>query len=234
MNHRIHAKRITTVRTGFLFLMEPPFKSRLDAIVKNPDNSLCADCSARQPRWSSVKLGILICANCAGIHRKLGTHISFVQSVTIDRWKAEWVDLCEKIGNRISNMYYEANIPSHLTKPTPATDGGSGGDTMDATTASRLEKWLRNKYQLKLFVVPDSVSPADLIVQGISPEKVYLSPKKKEKKKKKERRNSDDTSPVSQTSPVSSAPVILLPDSADWKSNIFLRSWAQSMGVSVD
>jgi hypothetical protein len=215
------------------------FKPRLDAIMKHPDNLFCADCSDRAPRWSSVKLGILICANCAGIHRKLGTHISFVQSLTIDKWKLEWVELCEKIGNRLSNIYYEATIPDHMKRPTPMTSGGTSGDTMDSVYASRLEKWLRNKYELRLFVPADTVEPAELVRQGYNPrQEESIQKEKKSKKKEKKSTRDDSLSPVSepvqfrptnQPSPTVQTPIIL---PADWRSNIFLRSWALANGVS--
>lgn len=232
--------------TPFKFFMEsPPFKTRLDAIVKNPDNAICADCPARGPRWSSVKLGILICANCAGIHRKLGTHISFVQSVTIDKWKQEWVELCEKIGNRISNLHYEANIPPHLSKPSLTSEGGTGGDTMDPTTATRLEKWLRNKYELQIFVAPGSVSPIDLVRAGGDPSEVYGRPRKpikKERKKKKDTPSVDEPPFITPAAPQVQLNIppdiqpipIQLPEGFDWKNNVFIRSWAVSQGVHVD
>ncbi|TEB32685.1 Arf GTPase activating protein, partial [Coprinellus micaceus] len=51
----------------------------------------CADCKARNPRWTSHNLGIFICMNCASIHRKLGTHITKVKSMTMDTWTKEQV-----------------------------------------------------------------------------------------------------------------------------------------------
>ena len=49
-----------------------------------PGNSFCADCSSTNPDWASCNNGVLLCLHCAGAHRGLGTHISFVQSVTMD------------------------------------------------------------------------------------------------------------------------------------------------------
>jgi len=206
------------------------FKNRLDEIMHHSDNQVCADCGARAPRWSSVRLGILICTNCAGIHRKLGTHISFVQSLTIDKWKLEWVESCEKIGNRISNEYYEANIPAHMKRPTPVTDGGTGGDTLELNAASKLEKWLRNKYELRLFVLPGSADPAELVRQGKNPRTIGQDPSSPREKKKKDKKSKKQLDVVSPPDP--QPPKTFLPTKFDWKSNVFIKSWAIANGVA--
>jgi hypothetical protein len=215
-------------------------KPRLDAICKNPDNLFCADCGARGPRWSSVKLGILICPQCAGIHRKIGTHISFVQSVTIDKWKLEWVETVEKIGNRIANMYFEGNVPDHIKKPSPSDTSNTGGDIMDTAQAAKLEKWIRNKYELKVFVREDMPDPRGLVDDGKDPRttepygKPPPSPKKSPKKNKQ----------LVQSSPVLESPIIaptvipaqqgiILPTNFNWKENVFIVSWARAHGIDV-
>lgn len=38
------------------------------------------------PDWASLNLGSLICIECSGIHRNLGTHISKVRSLGLDVW----------------------------------------------------------------------------------------------------------------------------------------------------
>lgn len=38
------------------------------------------------PEWASLNLGILMCIECSGIHRNLGSHISKVRSLGLDDW----------------------------------------------------------------------------------------------------------------------------------------------------
>ena len=38
------------------------------------------------PDWASLNLGTVICIECSGIHRNLGTHLSRVRSLDLDEW----------------------------------------------------------------------------------------------------------------------------------------------------
>ena len=49
------------------------------------------------PQWASTNLGVFLCIRCASIHRKLGTHISKVKSLTLDNWSIEQLDVIIKI-----------------------------------------------------------------------------------------------------------------------------------------
>ena len=51
----------------------------VDALKKIVGNDKCADCSAPDPDWASLNLGLLICIECSGVHRNLGVHISKVR-----------------------------------------------------------------------------------------------------------------------------------------------------------
>ncbi|KPP73353.1 hypothetical protein Z043_107567 [Scleropages formosus] len=61
----------------------------------NKSNRSCADCSAHQPEWASINLGVVICKKCAGQHRTLGPHLSKVRSLKLDKsiWSNELVEV---------------------------------------------------------------------------------------------------------------------------------------------
>ncbi|KAH9937845.1 uncharacterized protein BXZ73DRAFT_89261 [Epithele typhae] len=115
-----------------------------------PGNDVCADCKARNPRWASHNIGIFICVSCAGIHRKMGTHISKVKSLTMDQWSKEQVETMKENGNLKSNAYYN---PDEIKNPPPT-------NMIDQERDSDLEKYIRSKYQYKSFVTKKSAATA--------------------------------------------------------------------------
>ncbi|OQO07524.1 hypothetical protein B0A48_07221 [Cryoendolithus antarcticus] len=84
-------------------------------------NRLCADCgSDGKVDWCSINLGVLLCIECSGIHRSLGTHISKVRSLTLDTtaFSQDIIEILLLVGNRVSNMIWEAKL-DHFLKPSP-------------------------------------------------------------------------------------------------------------------
>uniref|UniRef100_A0A8C2WNW2 Arf-GAP with GTPase, ANK repeat and PH domain-containing protein 1 n=1 Tax=Cyclopterus lumpus TaxID=8103 RepID=A0A8C2WNW2_CYCLU len=104
-------------------------------------NGRCADCEAQNPDWASLNLGALICIECSGIHRNLGTHLSRVRSLDLDEWPLELIKVMSAIGNELANSVWEANVQGRL-KPAP-----------DASREER-ERWIRAKYEQRVFVAP--------------------------------------------------------------------------------
>ncbi|KAL9045716.1 MAG: hypothetical protein Q9214_001290 [Letrouitia sp. 1 TL-2023] len=74
--------------------------AQLLTLQKHAGNSVCCDCSAPSPQWASPKFGTFICLTCAGLHRGLGVHISFVRSITMDAFKGNEILRMEKGGNK--------------------------------------------------------------------------------------------------------------------------------------
>ncbi|XP_056129735.1 arf-GAP with GTPase, ANK repeat and PH domain-containing protein 1-like [Lampris incognitus] len=111
----------------------------LQAIRNAKGNNSCVDCDAPNPTWASLNLGALICIECSGIHRNLGTHLSRVRSLDLDDLPRELTLVLSAIGNHMVNSIWEGRTLGHH-KPTP-----------DATREER-ESWIRAKYVQKLFV----------------------------------------------------------------------------------
>ncbi|XP_023192219.1 arf-GAP with GTPase, ANK repeat and PH domain-containing protein 1 isoform X5 [Xiphophorus maculatus] len=113
----------------------------LQAIRNTKGNNLCVDCEASNPTWASLNLGALICIECSGIHRNLGTHLSRVRSLDLDDWPGELTQVLAAIGNHMANSVWESCTQGR-TKPTP-----------NATREER-ESWIRAKYEQRAFVAP--------------------------------------------------------------------------------
>nr|XP_057920373.1 arf-GAP with Rho-GAP domain, ANK repeat and PH domain-containing protein 3 [Doryrhamphus excisus] len=84
-----------------------------EKIWSNRSNRMCADCRAINPDWASINLCVVICKNCAGQHRGLGTMVSKVQSLKLDTsvWSNEIVQLFIMLGNDRANEFWAAHLP---------------------------------------------------------------------------------------------------------------------------
>ncbi|PGH12890.1 hypothetical protein AJ79_03990 [Helicocarpus griseus UAMH5409] len=103
-----------------------------------PGNDRCVDCQARNPGWASWNLGVFLCMRCAALHRKLGTHISKVKSLSMDSWSSDQVDNMKRNGNVAVNKIYN---PRNVKPPIPIDI-----DEVD----SAMERFIRQKYELKV------------------------------------------------------------------------------------
>ncbi|TDH07269.1 hypothetical protein EPR50_G00104170 [Perca flavescens] len=83
-----------------------------EKIWSNRSNRMCADCKALNPDWASINLCVVICKNCAGQHRGLGTMVSKVQSLKLDTsvWSNQIVQLFIMLGNDRANDFWAARL----------------------------------------------------------------------------------------------------------------------------
>ncbi|KAI5646423.1 putative GTPase activating protein for arf domain-containing protein [Phthorimaea operculella] len=100
------------------------------------------------PDWASLNLGVLICIECSGIHRNLGSHISRVRSLDLDEWPLSHVSVMVSVGNTLANSIWEADLRGHI-KP------------IATSTREEKERWIRLKYERRAFLsateVPTSI-----------------------------------------------------------------------------
>lgn len=91
---------------------------RLRVLLDLPGNNRCADCKRQKPRWASTNLGIFLCMRCSGVHRSLGTQISKVKSISLDKWTSDQLEQMERIGNTKANLVWERHLPTSYQRPT--------------------------------------------------------------------------------------------------------------------
>eukprot|EP01084_Bolivina_argentea_P133541 235666_1 len=112
-------------------------------------NQFCADCLAKNPQWVAFPHGVIICDNCAGAHRSLGSHVSQVKSVIYDKWSNKMFQDLEKCGGNTKINTILTKYCNHYQQPTPETN------------ADEREEFIKKKYELKLYTKPQETNEKD-------------------------------------------------------------------------
>jgi len=186
-----------------LFKNPDDVKQVLLDLLELKGNNACVDCQAPYPRWISIILpnkialnhrgaskplllpiGCICCSECAGSHRKLGTHLVFVRSIDHDTFKMHEVASLRRGGNIRVNMIYEALLKDLSAKPSPAS------------IPSQRNRFISTKYEKKLWYrapIPQEnvensidnetsrsaielVSNSSIIIRAISKRSVFETP----------------------------------------------------------
>lgn len=87
----------------------PTVLAFLVLLFSHPLDHLSLPCPAPpDPVWASVNLAIMLCINCSGVHRSMGTHISKVRSVELD--KSIWTESLVNVSGRQYSLLRDNEI----------------------------------------------------------------------------------------------------------------------------
>ncbi|KAI3415390.1 ArfGAP with GTPase domain, ankyrin repeat and PH domain [Globodera pallida] len=114
-------------------------RTDIRALRRLSGNDKCADCGTPAPDWAAINFGTLICIECSGIHRMLGSHISKVRSLELDDWPPEHLAVMQAIGNAMANRVWQHNAPE---REKPRADA----------SREQKEQWIRTIYVKKLYL----------------------------------------------------------------------------------
>lgn len=138
------------------------------SIVRDVDvsNQLCCDCgSLEQVEWISLNLLVVVCIDCSGVHRSLGSHVSKIRSLTLDTKSfrsKEMNTLLYHVSNKFANSYYQGAL-SHNEKLSPK-----------ASDQERRE-YITNKYVKKMFLLEEpSFHANESLIKGVHSANVPL------------------------------------------------------------
>ena len=125
-----HAKQQPSIP---IFGSEEPLATVL-AALEIEGNDVCFDCdrSVVGDEWLSAQHGTVHCIQCAGVHRSLGVHVSFVRSLRLDTLKQAELVALQLGGNAKFSKWLEAEhgvkrhvwlaLPLELRYTTPAAE----------------------------------------------------------------------------------------------------------------
>ncbi|KAI7870574.1 hypothetical protein BDF14DRAFT_1771336 [Spinellus fusiger] len=125
-------------------------------------NHYCADCGEKDPDWCSINLGILLCIECSGVHRGLGTHISKIRSLKLDNtsYTPDTIRLLSSIGNARSNSVWD---PRNIL----VEDGETYKRPVSKDSRHTKKAYIVQKYVEKAFVVQTTKSVHEILQQAV-------------------------------------------------------------------
>lgn len=136
----------------------------LKALQKVPGNEVCADCTAKYPGWAALPHGIMVCVDCAQLHRHIGRHLSQVKAINTGTylWYDDEVEAMRAMGNRRAADLYLFRCPQ-----------GRGARMPEQASRAEKEQFIRNKYEHKKWIATkeEVLAEREAAVQSAAPAK---------------------------------------------------------------
>lgn len=144
------------------------------------ENQHCADCNAhlQDSVWVSSSLGVFLCIQCAGLHRKLGVYTSRIKSLHLDTWSEKEIQQVISFGgNKKVNADYELLAKSR------------GNESSDFDPCHLTDDWrqlnlIRMKYRLALYADQEEFENNESLGTRLSVDEKYESDELQKEKPK--------------------------------------------------
>uniref|UniRef100_A0A8C7JMK5 GIT ArfGAP 1 n=1 Tax=Oncorhynchus kisutch TaxID=8019 RepID=A0A8C7JMK5_ONCKI len=101
----------------------------------------------KNPGWTSINRGVLICDECCSVHRSLGRHISIVKHLRHSGWPPALLQMVQTLASNGANSIWEHS----LLDPAQVQSGRRKPNPQDKVHPTKSE-FIRAKYQMLSFV----------------------------------------------------------------------------------